>query len=185
MEMTLAEAATAVGMTKQGLLKAIKDGRLSGEKDAHGVWKVDSSELFRVYQPTTGNAATAGNECEVGYPSVAELMARLEAAADVRRILENRIARAERDLDAANARVDQLLLALPAGLAQHQHQAEAPPKPITPEQQPEPVQALHRGPEKPVVASEPETWIEVPDDLEKPKKRGWLARWFGGGDHDA
>jgi len=182
MEMTLAEAATAVGMTKQGLLKAIKDGRLSGQKDANGVWKVDSSELFRVYQPATGNAATAGNGCEVGYPSVAELMARLEAAADVRRLLEDRLARAERDLDAANARVDQLLLALPAGLARQTPMAEVQPHPPTPEPATEPVQAQPRVPERPVVASEPEEWIEVPDEPQKPKKRGFLARWFGGGD---
>lgn len=115
MEMTLSEAATVVGLTRQGLLKAIRDGRLSGQKDANGIWKVDTAELFRVYEPATGKPETADNEYSLGHVQVAELKAKLEAAADVRRLLEDRLARAERDLDAANARVDQLLKALPAG----------------------------------------------------------------------
>lgn len=116
MEMTLSEAATAVNLTKQALFKAIKEGRLSGQKDLNGKWIVDSSELFRVYQPGNQKTKTKAQECELDSPTVAELRARLDAAADVRRLLEERLARAERELDAANARVDQLLCALPVGM---------------------------------------------------------------------
>ena len=181
MELTLTEAATVVGITKQGLLKAIRDGRLSGEKDANGIWKVDTSELFRVYKPATEKAETASNEYEPGHSHVAELVARLEAAADVRRLLEDRLARAERDLDAANARVDQLLKALPMGAPQ-----PVPVVPVVeaPEPTAEPVQAHPRASERPLVASQPEEWIEVPDEPQKPKKRGFLARWFGSNQDD-
>ena len=49
MSITLTEAAKQVGITKSGLMKAIKKGKLSAEKDVHGEWTVDPAELFRVY----------------------------------------------------------------------------------------------------------------------------------------
>ena len=48
MEMTLAEAATATGLTKPGLVKDIRTGRLSGKKDAEGKGKLDANELIWV-----------------------------------------------------------------------------------------------------------------------------------------
>jgi hypothetical protein len=46
------EAAEQVGLTKQAIIKAIRKGTLSGEKDVSGEWRIDPAELFRVYQAT-------------------------------------------------------------------------------------------------------------------------------------
>jgi hypothetical protein len=51
MPIPLSEAAKQVGITRVGLLKAIKKGRLSAEKNANGEWVIEPVELFRVYQP--------------------------------------------------------------------------------------------------------------------------------------
>lgn len=49
--LTAKEAADAVGMSKQGLLKAIRLGKLSAQKDENNEWQIDPVELFRVYSP--------------------------------------------------------------------------------------------------------------------------------------
>jgi hypothetical protein len=46
------EAAEQVGLTKQAIIKAIRKGTLSAEKDVSGEWRIDPAELFRVYQAT-------------------------------------------------------------------------------------------------------------------------------------
>jgi hypothetical protein len=40
-------------MSKGGIIKAIKTGKLSAEKDIHGEWAIEPVELFRVYQPVS------------------------------------------------------------------------------------------------------------------------------------
>jgi hypothetical protein len=47
------EAAEQVGLTKQAIIKAIRKGTISAEKDVSGEWRIDPAELFRVYQATT------------------------------------------------------------------------------------------------------------------------------------
>jgi hypothetical protein len=44
------EAAEQVGLTKQAIIKAIRKGSISAEKDVSGEWRIDPAELFRVYQ---------------------------------------------------------------------------------------------------------------------------------------
>lgn len=53
MSLTASEAAKLVGMSKPGLLKAIRQGRVSAEKDANGEWRIEPVELFRVYAPAS------------------------------------------------------------------------------------------------------------------------------------
>jgi hypothetical protein len=45
------EAGDRVGLTKQAIVKAIKNGRISATKDDTGEWRIDPAELFRVYPP--------------------------------------------------------------------------------------------------------------------------------------
>lgn len=45
------EAATAVGMSKNGIIRAIHSGRLSATRNEGGQFVIDASELFRVYAP--------------------------------------------------------------------------------------------------------------------------------------
>ena len=49
MGLSAKEAAQAVGISKQGIIKSITRGRISATKNKNGEWEIDPSELFRVY----------------------------------------------------------------------------------------------------------------------------------------
>lgn len=66
MGMSASQAATAVGMTRQGIIKAIRTGRISAEKDQNGAWTIEPVELFRVYAPVNQNTATSAQPVESG-----------------------------------------------------------------------------------------------------------------------
>ena len=62
---SLKQAADAVGRGKPAILKAIKGGRISAQKDDNGQWRIDPAELHRVYPMVTGNGSgTAAGERE-------------------------------------------------------------------------------------------------------------------------
>ena len=62
---SLRQAADAVGRGKPAILKAIKNGRISAQKDAFGQWQIEPVELHRVYPVVTGNGSgTATGERE-------------------------------------------------------------------------------------------------------------------------
>ncbi len=46
---TITEAAQQAGLTRAGIHKAIKAGRLSATKNDNGNYQIDAAELFRVY----------------------------------------------------------------------------------------------------------------------------------------
>lgn len=52
MRLTAREAGERVGKTRQAIIKAIRKGTISAEKDESGEWRIDPAELFRVYPPT-------------------------------------------------------------------------------------------------------------------------------------
>lgn len=66
MSMTASEAANAIGLTRQGVIKAIKSGKISASKDHNGAWKIEPSELFRAYPPVNQNTATVAPQVEAG-----------------------------------------------------------------------------------------------------------------------
>lgn len=49
--LTVSQGAKEVGITRGGLWKAIKEGRLSATKNNKGQFTIDPAELFRVYPP--------------------------------------------------------------------------------------------------------------------------------------
>jgi hypothetical protein len=49
MALTAREAGERVGKTRQAIIKAIRKGTLSAEKDVAGEWRIEPAELFRVY----------------------------------------------------------------------------------------------------------------------------------------
>jgi hypothetical protein len=55
----LASAAAATGANRSTILRAIKAGRLSAQRDAQGGWEVDPAELHRVFPPLPAAAAAA------------------------------------------------------------------------------------------------------------------------------
>ena len=52
MGLSAKEAADAVGISKQGIIKSITRGRISATKNKKGEWEIDPVELFRIYDPT-------------------------------------------------------------------------------------------------------------------------------------
>ena len=66
MSITLTEAAKEVGITKSGLMKAIRKGKLSAAKDVHGEWTVDPSELFRVYPKSSDSTKDQSGRVVIG-----------------------------------------------------------------------------------------------------------------------
>ena len=53
MTISAKEAADLVGMSKAGIFKAIKTGKVSATKNGNGEWRIEPVELFRVYQPVS------------------------------------------------------------------------------------------------------------------------------------
>jgi hypothetical protein len=51
MAYTLGTAAKATGKSRTSILRAIERGKISAEKNVHGEWNIDPSELHRVYPP--------------------------------------------------------------------------------------------------------------------------------------
>ena len=47
--LTAKQAAELTGNTKPAIIKAIKSGRLSANKNERGEWRIDKAELLRVY----------------------------------------------------------------------------------------------------------------------------------------
>jgi len=94
MSYTLAEAATAAGVYKSTILRAIKSGKISGAKNEMGEWVVEPVELHRVYPPATRSDADTSatqryapgdTEAELRATMLEERVAELKAAlADMR-----------------------------------------------------------------------------------------------------
>ncbi len=51
MSYTLAQAAQASGVNRSTVLRAIKSGKISGQRDGQGAWTVEPVELHRVFPP--------------------------------------------------------------------------------------------------------------------------------------
>ncbi len=84
MAYTLGEAAKATGKSKATISKAIKNGRISARKDETGTFRIDPSELHRVYPSTVSSELYETPENTTVRPdidgAIRELQARLEAA---------------------------------------------------------------------------------------------------------
>ncbi len=106
-EMTLTEAARWAGVTRPTIFKALKSGRLSGRKDEAGEWRIEPSELERVYE-LRKPGDTAGNT-ELSMPDIADALAvRDREIALLREALDD--ARAQRDRAMALAEAQTRLL---------------------------------------------------------------------------
>jgi hypothetical protein len=85
---SLRDAARAVGRGKPAILKAIKAGRISAEKDALGQWRIDPAELHRVYPPvpesTSEPVTSERQETSETNPMQRELEVLRETVTDLR-----------------------------------------------------------------------------------------------------
>jgi DNA repair exonuclease SbcCD ATPase subunit len=75
--LTLTDAAAEVGKSKSTLLRAIDAGRLSAQRNEHGEYRVDASELFRVYPPKSEKSVTTPARSEASSDVAPEILTRL------------------------------------------------------------------------------------------------------------
>ena len=76
MAMTLAEAASACGVNRSTILRAIKSGRISGQRDELGAWSVEPVELHRVFPPAEAATKAVPHDAQAD-AQVAALLAQL------------------------------------------------------------------------------------------------------------
>ena len=55
MKLTLGQASKETGVSKATLSRALKSGKLSGDRQEDGSFKIDPAELFRVFQRNTSD----------------------------------------------------------------------------------------------------------------------------------
>lgn len=86
MALSAKEAATLVGMSKQGIIRAIHKGKLSATRNDHGEFVIDPAELFRVYEPLPAAVPdatpVADNDTAHQIKSLQEKVAMLERMID-------------------------------------------------------------------------------------------------------
>jgi uncharacterized protein involved in exopolysaccharide biosynthesis len=95
MLLPLSECATLAGVSRSGLMKAIKRGRLTATKDERtGQWAVDSAELGRVYtlrHPDDTKPTPSDTESDVMAEKIRAAEALLAQLKDERDYLRRRI----------------------------------------------------------------------------------------------
>lgn len=85
MPYTLGQAAKATGISKPTLSRAIKSGKLSGQKQPDGSFLIDPSELHRVYPPVTVTGSDNGDMKQSETPgNPSALQAKLETLREER-----------------------------------------------------------------------------------------------------
>jgi hypothetical protein len=107
---TLGQAALAVGKSKATISKAIKSGKISAAKQDNGSYKIEPSELHRVYPPTLSTVEDEPFETpsstRVTLRETIELEVRLKAA-------EHRIRELEEDREQWRQQANRLLAITP------------------------------------------------------------------------
>jgi len=53
MKYTAGQAAKATGVATATITRALKSGKISGQKDSNGAWVIDPAELHRVFPPVS------------------------------------------------------------------------------------------------------------------------------------
>jgi hypothetical protein len=113
MSYSLSQAATAIGMYRSTVLRAIKAGKITAAKDDHGQWCIEPAELHRVYPPvadTTGDTSAARHHA----PDETTLALRCALAeqrlADLKLLLED----LKLQRDSWQAQAERLALTAPA-----------------------------------------------------------------------
>ena len=81
MSYTLAGAATATGQSKKAILRAIRDGKIAGTKDALGNWSIEAAELHGVFPHVAAQGGGDGADALPRYSEeeVEALGAQIEA----------------------------------------------------------------------------------------------------------
>jgi hypothetical protein len=110
MSISLSEAATAVGMYKSSVLRAIKAGKISAAKDEHGEWRIEPAELHRVYAPVAEGDAKNGATRQ---DATAALQAQITGLREIGELLRAQLNDALEQRDKWQAQAERLALAAP------------------------------------------------------------------------
>lgn len=104
--LTLTEATEQTGKSKSTLVRAIKSGKLSAQRNEHGDYRVEPSELFRVYKSVTHHDEPS-SEPEGQSAVVADLLEMVKAKdsenADLRGDLDDTRERLQEHREAARS----------------------------------------------------------------------------------
>lgn len=101
MHLTLRQAEQQVMASKSTILRAIKSGRMSAERDGpEGSYRIQPSELFRVFPPKSGSAAAPADEADGEAMSTGDAIALARLTAETEKLSAL--------LDAERRRADEL-----------------------------------------------------------------------------
>jgi Helix-turn-helix domain len=79
MAYTLAAAATATGLNKRTILRAIKSGQIAAAKDKLGEWQIEAADLQRVFPPSAQSSDAGAADERPASADVEALGAQIEA----------------------------------------------------------------------------------------------------------
>ncbi len=129
MAYTLTEAATATGVSRSTIFRAIKTGRISATRTEGGNFEIEPAELHRVFPPAETRAAHAGNgamnrdamaACTADTGQLAQLESEIKALRDMSALLREQLHETRdtvddlrRDRDAWRQQAQQLALPKP------------------------------------------------------------------------
>jgi len=88
---SLAEAGKLTGLHKVSILRAIKKGKISADRDEHGEWRLQPAELFRVYPPLPEQRNGNGGEQHYAASLNSALDAEILALKQVNQILRDQL----------------------------------------------------------------------------------------------
>ena len=97
MPLSLAEAAAATGTNRTTILRAIKAGKVSASRDAHGAWVVEPAELHRVYPPV--DARTPGDRTATPYRAQIAAAAQIAALRETADLMRAQLEDVRKDRD--------------------------------------------------------------------------------------
>ena len=96
MSYTLGEAARSTGKSKTTILRAIRSGKVSAEKDVNGAWRIEPAEVHRIYpeapRETVTEVAIGAPDNPTSHLEVVILEERLASAYEHVRHLEDQVA---------------------------------------------------------------------------------------------
>jgi hypothetical protein len=98
--LSLSEAATAAGIAKSTIWRAIKTGRLSATRTYMGKYEVDPAELFQVFPATPKDGDLKQAATAIAPVAMAALEAQIGALKEVSSLLKEQLEDIRKDRDA-------------------------------------------------------------------------------------